>query len=276
MSKQEFIRELENELKDMPEKEKSEAVQYYEEYFDEAGEENEEAVIQELGSPKRIAAMIRQDFVSSEEKQETYTEGESQDAYRDSAMEDEREESIDAIEGMAETQKNAGGSSGSWNDDTRQEYVRGTFTDYQSYNNNNNKSSFGEKVKNYFSGENKWIKIVVAIILLIVLLNVVPDIIAVIFGLIISVIGLLTWPVLVGGILVIGMLIAMVAVLVATPAIGGFAVMGIEGILLILFSIGILLLIIGVALIKYVAPFLWDICIKTVNWCGNMLKNIGA
>ena len=34
-------------------------MQYYEDYFDEAGPENEQQVINDLGSPERVAAIIK-------------------------------------------------------------------------------------------------------------------------------------------------------------------------------------------------------------------------
>lgn len=71
MNRQEFIKELSYLLQDMPEDEKAEAVQYYEDYFEDAGEEKEAAVIAELGSPEKVAAMIR--FGDSGEQSE-YTE----------------------------------------------------------------------------------------------------------------------------------------------------------------------------------------------------------
>ena len=46
-------------LQDLPPAERQEAIRYYQEYFDDAGEENEDAVIQELGSPGKVAASIK-------------------------------------------------------------------------------------------------------------------------------------------------------------------------------------------------------------------------
>ena len=59
MDRKAFMRELEYLLQDISEDEKQEALSFYENYFDEAGSENEQKVIEELGDPSRIAAIIK-------------------------------------------------------------------------------------------------------------------------------------------------------------------------------------------------------------------------
>ncbi len=59
MSRREFMEELENMLGDIQEAEREEALQYYNDYFDEAGSENEEQVIRELGTSAKVAAIIK-------------------------------------------------------------------------------------------------------------------------------------------------------------------------------------------------------------------------
>ena len=49
MNREQFIAQLARLLQDLPPAERQEAIRYYQEYFDDAGEENEDAVIQELG-----------------------------------------------------------------------------------------------------------------------------------------------------------------------------------------------------------------------------------
>lgn len=60
MERKEFMRRLEALLSDLPENERAEALQYYNDYLDDAGVENEAAVLEELGSPDRLAESIRQ------------------------------------------------------------------------------------------------------------------------------------------------------------------------------------------------------------------------
>lgn len=54
MSKEQFLNELEYLLQDLGE-EAGDAVGYYRDYFEEAGPEHEAEVLEELGSPERIA-----------------------------------------------------------------------------------------------------------------------------------------------------------------------------------------------------------------------------
>lgn len=59
MNREQFIAQLARILQDLPPAERQEAIRYYQEYFDDAGEENEDAVIQELGSPGKVVASIK-------------------------------------------------------------------------------------------------------------------------------------------------------------------------------------------------------------------------
>ncbi|WP_050636118.1 DUF1700 domain-containing protein [Candidatus Stoquefichus sp. SB1] len=59
MDRKQFMRELEFLLQDINEDERLEAMAFYENYFDEAGQENEQKVISELGDPARVAAIIK-------------------------------------------------------------------------------------------------------------------------------------------------------------------------------------------------------------------------
>lgn len=62
MSRKEFMEQLARLLGGISESERQEALDYYNSYFDDAGPENEAAVIQELGSPGKVAAIIKADL----------------------------------------------------------------------------------------------------------------------------------------------------------------------------------------------------------------------
>ncbi len=62
MKREAFMKELEYLLQDIPDEEREEAISYYRDYLEEAGSENEEKVIEEFGSPERVAAIIRADL----------------------------------------------------------------------------------------------------------------------------------------------------------------------------------------------------------------------
>lgn len=61
MNRQEFMRQLEYLLSGIPTSEREDALAYYNNYFDEAGVENEAKVIEELGSPEAVAKIILAD-----------------------------------------------------------------------------------------------------------------------------------------------------------------------------------------------------------------------
>lgn len=59
MNRAEFMAVLEAQLRDITTEERDEALKFYNEYLDEAGPENEAAVLAELGSPQKVACIIR-------------------------------------------------------------------------------------------------------------------------------------------------------------------------------------------------------------------------
>ena len=72
MNRVEFMTELERLLSDLPEEERQAAVQYYADYFADAGVENEAEVIRELGSPEKTAESIKADYYGSEFDESKY------------------------------------------------------------------------------------------------------------------------------------------------------------------------------------------------------------
>lgn len=59
MNRADFLKNLSELLADVPPTEREEAIQYYNDYFDDAGEENEQSVIASLGTPQQLAETIR-------------------------------------------------------------------------------------------------------------------------------------------------------------------------------------------------------------------------
>lgn len=74
MNRVEFMQELERLLWDIPESDRLDAIAYYHDYFDEAGPENETQVIRELGSPERVASIIKADLNTAGNERAEYTE----------------------------------------------------------------------------------------------------------------------------------------------------------------------------------------------------------
>lgn len=79
MNRIDFMAQLKRLLTDLPESDRNDAIAYYNDYFDEAGPENESQIIQELGSPGKVAATIKAGMISAGNKAE-YTETGYQDA----------------------------------------------------------------------------------------------------------------------------------------------------------------------------------------------------
>lgn len=66
MNRTEFMNQLEILLRDISVGEKEEALQYYNDYFDDAGAENEQNVIEALGNPARVAENIRRELLENQ------------------------------------------------------------------------------------------------------------------------------------------------------------------------------------------------------------------
>lgn len=59
MNREEFLAALHAELSDLSAEERDEALKFYSEFLDEAGPEQEQSVLEELGSPQKVAKIIR-------------------------------------------------------------------------------------------------------------------------------------------------------------------------------------------------------------------------
>ena len=84
MTRDEFMKELAYLLQDIQDEDKEDALQYYMDYFDEAGPDREADVVRELGSPERIASIIRSDIAGNLKDGGEFTEsGYKDERFRD-------------------------------------------------------------------------------------------------------------------------------------------------------------------------------------------------
>ena len=67
MNRVEFMETLSRLLQDIPEEDRIDALKYYNDYFDDAGSENEQNVIEELESPEKVAMKIKADREDTED-----------------------------------------------------------------------------------------------------------------------------------------------------------------------------------------------------------------
>lgn len=72
MNKERFLRDLEQLLSDIPESERREAMEYYQNYFEDAGPGKEEQIIEELGSPQEVAASIKKNLFGEDYQEYNY------------------------------------------------------------------------------------------------------------------------------------------------------------------------------------------------------------
>ena len=79
MNRVEFMKELEYLLQDILIEDKADALEYYRDYLEEAGDENEEQAMREFGSPERVAAIVRADLNGHLEDGGGFTESGYQD-----------------------------------------------------------------------------------------------------------------------------------------------------------------------------------------------------
>lgn len=71
MTREEYLRILQSNLVNVPPEEVWNIMQYYREYFDDAGQENVQRVIAELGPPELLARKVSADFVKGNESGRT-------------------------------------------------------------------------------------------------------------------------------------------------------------------------------------------------------------
>lgn len=79
MNRSEFMRGLAALLQEIPQEERESAMRYYNDYFDDAGAENEAQVIAELESPAKVAGKLKAELERNGQPEGEYTERGYQD-----------------------------------------------------------------------------------------------------------------------------------------------------------------------------------------------------
>jgi uncharacterized membrane protein len=250
MTKLEFMNELEGLLLDIPFDEREEALKYYYGYFEDAGEDHEQEIIAELGSPKQVADIIKADLVSNTSERDNrgyFTET----GYKDRIG---NEDELEVIGAARSNSKSTGQSAGPNPSQAKQQGAGNTYYDNQ----NNSKTG----------NSNTGMVILVLILAFTVGLPITLPIIGIVIGVFATVFGLIFGFGAAG----IALICAGVALFVAgiiqlsAPLIG----MAFIGGGLLVFGIGMLLTMACAALCKTVVPAL----IKgIVNLCRLPFKN---
>ena len=73
MSKNEFLNQLSILLSDVSPEEREEVLAYYREYIEDAGLENEESILEELGTPESVAAEIKSGMLNKTNQDINYS-----------------------------------------------------------------------------------------------------------------------------------------------------------------------------------------------------------
>lgn len=91
MNREDFLMRLSSLLQDVSEAEREEVLQYYEDYFDDAGKDKEEEIIDSLGSPAEVAKNIKKELFGIETEEEIGTEDRKLTKYGSQAKREEEQ-----------------------------------------------------------------------------------------------------------------------------------------------------------------------------------------
>ena len=127
MNRVEFMTELAILLQNIPAEERREAMQYYSDYFDDAGAENEAKILEELGSPEKIAEEVKAGLKSNNDEVHEYRET----GYTDTRFESKEmpaEYNADSGTENAESERhNAGAGTYNSENDGEDQYASGKY-----------------------------------------------------------------------------------------------------------------------------------------------------
>lgn len=258
MTKQDFIKELEGLLLDIPLEERMEAIAYYETYFEDAGWENEDEILKELESPAKVAAGIKVLLNASEQ------DVSSRGYFTEKGYEDEelKNSKLELILGNDQNRKK---------NDKEEKTEHQTFSEEDKNKQNFNTNSSQEKDSynryNYQGKDNKTSKGILIVLLCIFAIPVGIPLIATAFSLMFAaVITLgalwLTFAILSVTLIFAGIAVTIVGVIkmVGIPAVGFF--MTGSGIFII--GVGILFSLVTIGFTTKVFPVLFQ---GIVNLC---------
>lgn len=250
MNRIEFMAQLERLLYDLPENERQDALYYYNDYFDDAGEENEGSIIQELGSPGKVAAIIRASYRGGSENQGEYTEN----GYRDNLFSDNGK--------MPATRENQG--EGNQEQKDKRDDSNSAYGERQS---NSNGHPYQEtdwrNQRQGRRGVGSWVLIIIALIFIgPMVLGVGAGAFGVLFGLLGAVASLLFSGFALAGAGVVG-IVKGAFLAASSPAIGLVTIGG-----------GLILLALGLLLILFFAWLLFKIVPKAFRGIINFLSRV--
>lgn len=269
MTRDEFMKELAYLLQDIQDEDKSDALQYYTDYFDEAGPDREADVVKELGSPERIAAMIRSDIAGHLEDGGEFTESGYQDErFRDPNYQVARRLDVPdhRDQDWQESHRDGDSRQSHWDGSSRQGHWQA--------GNRNTSSGTEHNRHNPAPRTNPLLKAILWIVLLIVAVPALFGLGGGVLGIVVGLLGLLIGALVLVGVLTAASLISGIAMIpygivhIFTHPLNGFFISGTG---LIFLGIGVLLLALAVLFYGRFIPFL----IRSIVNCLNRLLHRG-
>lgn len=280
MNRAEFMRRLAELLSDVPPAEREEAIQYYNDYFDDAGAENESGVIASLGTPEELARSIKaglNDGGNSGEFTESGFNGYTQ-VHRDEVM---------------RTDENAGGANGSGGPQSGNTYYENAYYErtggkgiyggredtrkqsnpYEQTASGNNQTSGGQQTppKQGMSGGMIVLIVILAVLTSPVWIGLLGGLFGLVVGIFAALFGIFIGFLAIGVVFVIvsiALLVAGIALLVTAP-LGGLCVIGTS---LILFAVGLVFIWLMVFIVSIAIPAF----VKGISALGRRLFHRGG
>lgn len=261
MNKEIFLRDLSRFLSDIPQEEREQALKYYEDYFEDAGPEREQQVIEELGSPVDIAKQIK----SINQENIEYGQG---TGFHNTT-------SYPGVYGQ-DSSRNRSSQAGQNN--YSQTGQNSSYTGQNGYSQN---AYYQNASQAQTAGKRSWTqepgKIALVIVLAILAIPVgipiigaafslIAGIAAVIFSLIIAVFAL-------GGGLAIGGVTCIITTFGLIPAYGAATVALVAGIGLVLLAVGILIIWAGILFCSKFFPAAVNVLVKCCQSIGKGIKS---
>lgn len=289
MTKYEFLGDLSRLLKDLPEEERKQALHYYEDYFADAGEDNEQEVLNELGSPENIAELIKADspdeitygdgasthataplqpYKAAGPEHSENVSGNASDVTPDSTQND-RSQSDNNWHSMtgdpSGNQHMNGDSSGNQQSDTG--YTNGSASHSNASGANQSTCSRSSGLFSGMDNTNLIIMIIVLVVTSPIWGSALLGIASFLLGLLGALVGIFAALIFGGGVSAIGGIVAIVAGFIALFV--GHAASGvlIIGVGCLLFSLGSAFCYLGVFLAIRLIPLLWRQLGRLWDWC---------
>lgn len=274
MNRAEFMRRLAELLSDVPPAEREEAIQYYNDYFDDAGAENESGVIASLGTPEELARSIKaglNDGGSGGEFTESGFNGYTQ-VHKDEVMRT-GEAGTNGQSGNAYYENGYYERTGGKGIYGGREDTRKQSNPYEQTASGNNQTSGGRQTppKQGMSGGMIVLIVILAVLTSPVWIGLLGGLFGLVVGIFAALFGIFIGFLAIGVVLVIvsiALLVAGIALLFTAP-LGGLCVIGTS---LILFAVGLVFIWLMVFIVSIAIPAF----VKGISALGRRLFNRGG